>query len=493
MEQLIVNGVAYNATPAEAAAAQQSEELAGNVEKMQINGQVYDIRDVEDVEALDRAKLTVTQVEWGDGKYLSNFLVGGTYHIRGTRTNVNDDLPMGEAGDNATIDAQLLVLESSIKSDDGSANRECITQVLSLSNRLAGSGDVYVRTGIGRNKGGVTFGAWRQLGAGGGSAAIEAQAPLAQENGKLFLNIGDGLRVENEELVAVPQSSSDTSNALRALFVAAGAEYNDTGVDIVRTTPWAGYVDNKDILNVSASDVKTIVQGGVTYKYVIDNGVYKVILTDLLGNIRHNEQYCIHRAGHYYLNGLGDITEQQMLTIYNNKIALDIILAGLEVSTRLLQDIATAPRTLLPPTGSLRRFDNKKIGGYYMVCAGVEVVDFAGGNWGTIYIPDINAGDPVFYNCDKLVAISPFKISKAMNLFFNCPALRYVAIKSNNSLNFKSSPYISKKSIIYAINNSTATAAVTITLHANAYARLANDADIVAALSNKPLVTLVSA
>ena len=465
MEQLIVNGVAYNATPAEAAAAQQSEELAGNVEKMQINGQVYDIRDVEDVEALDRAKLTVTQVEWDDSKYLYNFLVGGTYHIRGTRTNVNDDLPMSEVGANATIDAQLLVLESSIVADDGTNNRECITQILSLSNRLAGSGDVYVRTGTGRNKGYISFAAWRQLGAGGGT------------------------------------SSSDTSNALRALFIAAGAEYNDTGVDIIRTTPWAAYVDeveykaqsNIDVLNYTTADLLSIVQDGTTYQYVVDNGVYKVVERAIRGQIVHNEQYCIHRAGHYYLNGLGDITEEEMITIYNNKAAFDIILAGLEVSTRLLQDIAIAPRTLLPPTGSLRRLDNKKIGGYYMVCAGVEVVDFAGGNWKTIYIPDINAGDPVFYNCDKLVAISPFKISKAMNLFFNCPNLRYVAIKSNNSLNFKSSPYISKKSILYAINNSTATAAVTITLHANAYARLKDYPEIVAALANKPLVTLVSA
>lgn len=305
--------------------------------------------------------------------------------------------------------------------------------------------------------------------------------------------------MKEANIITIDGEDFAVNTAFRKLAIAAGAEYNDTGVDIVKTTPWAEYVDapnifnTSNILNVNASDVKTIVQSGTTYKYVIDNGVYKVILTDLLGKIRHNEQYCIHRKGHYYLNGLGDITEEEMITIYNNKAAFDIILAGLEVSTRLLQDMAIAPRTLLPPTGSLRRFDNKKIGGYYMVCAGVEVVDFAGGNWKTIYIPDINAGDPVFYNCDKLVAISPFKISKAMNLFFNCPNLRYVAIKSNNSLNFKSSPYISKKSTLYAINNSTATAAVTITLHPDAYTRLKDDTDIVSALANKPLITLVSA
>ena len=548
------------------------------------------------------------KIEWGDTDNVNDFLTAGVYNITGIHSRGNDNLPIS-VGENATFNATLTVLDSSLANTKQASDDVCITQILSISDRDKGEGDVYIRTGRGYNKGYVEFSKWGKLQtnvevgwidsydslidngmysgvyygpessglvgdmfilitlnnyavaetpelrcvsqfiyslslnsnvslrkrvgrgfnvvwddwkpiASGGSAAIEAQTPLAQKNGKLSLNIGDGLKVEDEKLVlddfvregAVAEYDEenkrlefkglgDTSTAvnsakslaLREFFVAAGAEYNDTGVDIIKTTPWAAYVDNEDILNISASDVKTIVQGGTTYKYVIDNGVYKVVLTDLLGNIRHNEQYCIHRAGHYYLNGLGDITEEQMLTIYNNKAAFDIILAGLEVSTRLLQDIATAPRTLLPPTGSLRRFDNKKIGGYYMVAAGVEVVDFAGGNWATIYIPDINAGDPVFYNCNKLVAISPFKISKAMNLFLNCPNLRYVAIKSNNSLNFKSSPYISKKSILYAINNSTATTAITITLHANAYARLANDTDIVAALANKPLVTLVSA
>ena len=55
--------------------------------------------------------------------------------------------------------------------------------------------------------------------------------------------------------------------ALRALFVAAGAEYNGSGADKTKTAPWGESVT--------------------------------------------------HKAGHYYLNGLGDITEEQMVKIYN--------------------------------------------------------------------------------------------------------------------------------------------------------------------------------
>ena len=43
------------------------------------------------------------------------------------------------------------------------------------------------------------------------------------------------------------------------------------------------------------------------------------------------------------------------------------------------------------------------------------------------------------------------------------------------------------------IENATPAAAITITLHPDAYARLADDAEVVAALGAQPLVSLVSA
>ena len=44
---------------------------------------------------------------------------------------------------------------------------------------------------------------------------------------------------------------------------------------------------------------------------------------------------------------------------------------------------------------------------------------------------------------------------------------------------------ISKPSILYAINNAAPTTAIAITLHANRYAQLSEDADIIAALEAK--------
>lgn len=61
------------------------------------------------------------------------------------------------------------------------------------------------------------------------------------------------------------------------------------------------------------------------------------------------------------------------------------------------------------------------------------------------------------------------------------------------NVSFKNSPIIYKDSVLYVIEHEAATSAITITLHANAYARLSTDPDIVAALENHPLVSLASA
>ena len=52
---------------------------------------------------------------------------------------------------------------------------------------------------------------------------------------------------------------------------------------------------------------------------------------------------------------------------------------------------------------------------------------------------------------------------------------------------------ISKNSVLYMLNNAVPASAITITLHPDAYTRLADDAEIIAALEAQPLVSLVSA
>jgi hypothetical protein len=86
------------------------------------------------------------------------------------------------------------------------------------------------------------------------------------------------------------------------------------------------------------------------------------------------------------------------------------------------------------------------------------------------------------------------KFAKYTNTFIGCSALSSVFITSlKGFVSFASSNAISKTSVLYMIQNAAPTSDITITLHADAYARLAEDADIIEALEAQPLVTLVSA
>jgi hypothetical protein len=79
-------------------------------------------------------------------------------------------------------------------------------------------------------------------------------------------------------------------------------------------------------------------------------------------------------------------------------------------------------------------------------------------------------------------------------LFEFCVNLSYVNIYGLcSNLNLNGSVNFSQSSLLYMIEHEAATAAITITLHKAAYARLATDPNIVAALAEHPLVSLASA
>lgn len=81
-----------------------------------------------------------------------------------------------------------------------------------------------------------------------------------------------------------------------------------------------------------------------------------------------------------------------------------------------------------------------------------------------------------------------------LDMFKDCNALEDVKIKSLRvSLSFAYSPNLSKESILYLIQNSAATSAITVTLHPTAYAMATADTDIRNALQQKTYVSLASA
>lgn len=221
--------------------------------------------------------------------------------------------------------------------------------------------------------------------------------------------------------------------ALRALFVAAGAEYNDSGTDKTKTAPWGEAVT--------------------------------------------------HKAGHYYLNGLGDITEEQMVRIYNAPHN------GIYAGAYQGANIRTA---FLKRTGAQRPLTSINLDNWFNESS-VETVG-VNGLFYTRSVSYVRA----FSECTKLkhILFNPIVCSSAVvsNMFSNCTLLQTVKLRDLSAdLSLGQSANISKESVLYIVQNALPTSAMTITLHPDAYARLADDADIVSALEAQPLVSLVSA
>lgn len=259
--------------------------------------------------------------------------------------------------------------------------------------------------------------------------------------------------------------------------------------------------NNKGIVvSLSDPDVTTlgrsivVYYGDGTYTIVVKNDFTKVLvpwrkdssLRDLYisAGAKYNEA-----TGYYELNGLTDITEKEMRTIWQED----------------LSGWYRKGRTNLTRNIAYKGTDGGYSGGQKMsnICNGntnLEVFNFGSDFYASYSFV-------AFIGCTKLrevlpqYKIIPYTESLGYNLFNNCPALQEVRFDmhfvTRGKVLFSESPLLSKESVLSIITTMGSVPKenpFTITLHPTAYARLKDDADIVAALEAKEgIVTLVSA
>lgn len=100
----------------------------------------------------------------------------------------------------------------------------------------------------------------------------------------------------------------------------------------------------------------------------------------------------------------------------------------------------------------------------------------------------------MFYQARILTAIPPLDMSANTNtasMLAQIISLVHAYLKNlKQSITLNNAALLSKDSLLYIINNEAATEPITITLASYAYTRLAEDADVVAALANHPNVSL---
>ena len=283
----------------------------------------------------------------------------------------------------------------------------------------------------------------------------EALTLTVKDNGNIVL-----ANIQGQSKEFMPATPS--GDPMHYAYIAAGAEYNDTGADIVKDAPWA------DMLDDNPED------DGTKYGYE-----YSKVL---------------HKAGCWYLNGVGDLSNNDMVQIYNHTNNF----------VRFAMDNLTSVYYGMPARTNI--IPNKTI--WWTVKQQVSIRDMmANSQMEVININEYAESHPItpgncisaFSRCESLRFIinAHFNVENAdglNNTFLRTPNLIGVFLqKISKDVSFKDCSKLSKKSMLYMIQNEAATSAITITLHADAYARAMADADILAALEQHTNISLASA
>lgn len=329
---------------------------------------------------------------------------------------------------------------------------------------------------------------------------LEGHVEERKEDGIELLTNGNlKLTLKGETREFMPATPS--GDPMHWAYVSAGAEYNATGNFIVKDAPWKGLVDpidykaqwNLDIVADNLVQNDSITYNGVSYHYAKDTRTsptdgtqprYRIVVKDsATGKWVWDDTKVLHLPNHWYLNGLGDITNGEMREIY--RIEKKDMSSGVYM-------LYWRQKTLRTATVRQGSYGVQGAGHSVSQNTAIEVVNFD-----TLAIFDNEVVESsnirhIISNTNRLTLEYIAKtISKGTFSTANLVTCDLRRLKK--SISMANSPNLSRATTIQLISKAIPTTAITITLHPDAYARLAEDADIVAALEAQPLVTLVSA
>lgn len=202
----------------------------------------------------------------------------------------------------------------------------------------------------------------------------------------------------------------------------------------------------------------------------------------------YNEQ-----TGFYELNGLTDITEEQMRTIYEKTWGWWLHLPSLNGFGSAL------PRTNIPcPDYKIIAYASDISLHSIFSASGkddnLEVVNlralYTPTGFDEIKIVDFNwafQGDKKIREVQGIINVREAR--SKLNIGGNIETINIKGLKVD--IKFYGSQRLSKESVLYMINNSEATSAITIGLNKAVYDVMKDDADIIAALAEKTNITLI--
>lgn len=257
------------------------------------------------------------------------------------------------------------------------------------------------------------------------------------------------------------------------------------------------------VVSLSDPDVTTlgrsivVYYGDGTYTIVVKNDFTKVLvpwrkdssLRDLYvsAGAKYNEA-----TGFYKLNGLTDITEEQMRIIYEKTWGWWLHLPSLNGFGSAL------PRTNIPcPDYKIIAYaSNISIHSIFSASGNddnLEVVNlralYTPTGFDEIKIVDFNwafQGDKTLREVQGIINVTEARSD--LNIGGNIETINIKGLKV--SIKFYNSQRLSKESVLYMINNSEATSAITIGLNKAVYDVMKNDIDVILALGEKSNIVL---
>lgn len=256
-----------------------------------------------------------------------------------------------------------------------------------------------------------------------------------KDNGNIVLK--DGAGNKKEYMAATP-----SGDPMHYAYIKAGAEYNDTGSDITKTAPWGDSV--------------------------------------------------LHKSGMWYLNGLGDISNEEMSAIYSRGVVTFTDSNSLSMFSEVTKINSIRTNISIPyyekmtlNSPRLSQNNNK-----------IEVISLPS-NLSQNTENTISGVIPFSDSKNLKYIIGIFSYSNSYNpglILKTLPALVYANWKGIKfDVQISSASNFRTDCIAYMINNVGTTNAVSITLHATAYARAIANSDVQSALAAHTNVSLVSA
>ena len=259
--------------------------------------------------------------------------------------------------------------------------------------------------------------------------------------------------------------------------------YIDNNRDLVTMTVciWGGIF--KVIERFVVSNIDTIIDKINIFDKKLSSGTLRDLY--ISAGAKYNET-----TGFYELNGLTDITEEQMRVIYDRTWGWWLHLPSLNGFGSAL------PRTNIPcPDYKIIAYaSNISIHSIFSVSGNddnLEVVNLRALYTPTIFdeikIVDFNwafQGDTKLREVQGIINVE--KAKDNLNIGGN---IETINIKNlNTNIRFYNSQRLSKESVLYMINNSAATSAITIGLNKAIYDTMKNDIDIIEALVDKHII-----